>query len=168
MSIRPTTRGTLGASTRPSFTLTTRPTTRPVAAPARPARKRTKAELTGVVTIGSEGSKFGSPGSEAHLDWLCGNGKGTCTVVVEVETPVNLDNEHLDLKLEAIDSHGRAVKSSAMTRQTGMIQGEKMTYELSVKPCGKVRLTASAFEPAGGREGIQSRWTVRVLRFRCH
>jgi hypothetical protein len=159
------------APTAPSIVRTTSSsTTRPVRATAvtTPPAPRPKAELTGMVTIGSEGSKFGSPNSSAHMDWWAGNGKGNVTVEVEVQTPVNLDNEHLDLKLERLDSHGRPIASATMTRQAGMIAGDKMTYELSVKPGGKVRLTAAAVESPGGKEGIQSRWTVRVLRFRSN
>jgi hypothetical protein len=145
-------------------------TTRPVRATAvtPPPAPRPKAELAGLVTIGSEGSRFGSPNSSAHMDWWAGNGKGNVTVEVEVETAVSLDNEHLDLRLERLDSRGRPIASATMTRQAGMIAGEKMTYELSVKPGGKVRLTAAAVESPGGKEGIQSRWTVRVLRFRSN
>jgi hypothetical protein len=144
-------------------------TTKPVrATTVAPRPVPQKAELTGLVTIGSEGSKFGSPGSAAHMDWYAGNGKGTVTVVVEVETPVNLDNEHLDLRLERLDSRGRPIASSAMVRQTGMIAGEKMTYELTTKPGGKVRLTAAGVESNGGKPGFQSRWTVRVVRFRSN
>ena len=146
------------AATRPA----TSPTTRRAAAP----RKRVRPELTGVVTIGSEGSRSGSPQSRAHLDFRCGTGRGRCTVVVQVQTPVGLDNEHLELRLEKLDKSGNPVGAGGTTRQSGVLQGEAVTYELSA-PCGRVRLSATPREGARGREGIQSRWTVRVLRFRC-
>lgn len=159
--VAPTGAPTTGPATRPG-------TTRPAA--TRPARRRIRPELTGRVSVGSEASKSGAPGSRAHLDFWCGTGKkGTCTVIVQVETPVSLDNEHLELKLERINSAGNPVSSSRpMTRQAGVLQGQTVTYELTVKPCGKVRLSATAVEGARGREGVQSRWNVRILRFRCH
>jgi hypothetical protein len=132
---------------------------------ARPPRKQVKAELTGAVTIGSEASKSGSPQSNAYLDFYCGSGKGTCKVVVQVETPVSLDNEHLDLRLQKLDKSGNPIASGGTTRQAGVMQGETVTYELSA-PSGKVRLSATPREGARGREGFQSRWTVRVLQFR--
>lgn len=156
------------ADVTPATSPATGPATRP--ATTRPVRRRIRPALTGMVTLGSEASKSGAAGSTAHLDFHCGTGKkGTCTVVVQVETPVSHDNEHLELKLERINSAGEPVGSSrAMTRQAGVLQGQTLTYELSVKPCGKVRLTAAAMESARGREGVQSRWNVRILRFRCH
>jgi hypothetical protein len=135
----------------------------------RPARRaRGPASLTGVVTVGSEGAKAGLPDSEAHLDFRCGTGKGTCTVEVQIETQVNLDNEHLDVRVQQINSAGRPINSSkAVTRQAGMIEGEPVTYALSV-PCGRVRVSVRGVDSPGGKEGIQSRWTARILRFRCH
>jgi hypothetical protein len=145
----------------PSASASSQPTSRPVKQKVRP-------ELTGTVTIGGEGSRPGAPGSSAHLDFLCGGGKGTCTVVVEVNTEIGLDNEHLQLKLEAIDSDGQPrAGSTPMTRTAGVIVGEPTTNELSVKPCGRVRVSATAVEAQEGKPGVQSRWTVRVVRFRC-
>jgi hypothetical protein len=135
---------------------------------SRPVKQKVRPELTGAVTIGGEGARAGAPGSSAHLDFFCGGGKGTCTVVVEVNTEIGLDNEHLELKLEAIDSGGQPRAGSApMTRTAGVIVGEATTYQLSVKPCGRVRVSATAVEAQEGKPGVQSRWTVRVLRFRC-
>jgi hypothetical protein len=122
---------------------------------------------TGAVIVGSEGARPGAVGSSAHIDFRCGKGKGgRCTVVIEVTTPALLDNEHLELKLEALK--GSRPTSSRVTRNAGMIQGETQEYELSVKPCGRVRLTATPVESPRGREGVQSRWGVRILRYRCH
>jgi hypothetical protein len=158
ISIRSTTRPTTGPTTRPTAA-TTRPT--------RTARRRVRPELTGVVVVGSEASKSGAPGSTAHLDFRCGTGRGKCTVIVEVKTPVSLDNEHLELRLEKLGKSGKPLSSGAMSRQAGVLQGETVTYELSA-PCGRMRLSAIPHEGSRGREGFQSRWSVRVLRFRCH
>jgi hypothetical protein len=164
ISIRATTRPTTGPTTRSAAT------TRPGAAttrPARTARRRVRPELTGAVTVGSEASKSGAPDSRAHLDFRCGTGRGRCTVIVEVQTPVSLDNEHLELRLEQLGKSGNPLSKGAMTRQAGVLQGETVTYELSA-PCGRMRISAIPREGTRGREGFQSRWTVRVLRFRCH
>jgi hypothetical protein len=145
-----------------------RPTTRATAGGAmRPAA----GTPTGTVIVGSEASRAGAVGSVAHMDIQCGKGKGggRCTVVVEVSTPALLDNEHLQLKLEKIGASGNPVRSSTpMTRNAGTIQGETQEYELSVKPCGRVRLSAIPVEAPRGREGVQSRWHVRIIRYRCH
>jgi hypothetical protein len=132
---------------------------------ARAPRKQVTPELTGVVTIGSEASKSGSPQSRAYLDFYSGSGKGTSEVVVEVQTPVSLDNERLELRFEKLGKSGNPVSAGGTTRQAGVMQGETVTYHLSA-PAGRVRLSAIPKEAANGREGIQSRWSVRVIQFR--
>ena len=149
----------------PTQPATTQPFVKMTSGQPRAPRKQVTPELTGVVTIGSEASKAGSPQSEAHIDFFSGSGKGTAEVVVEVQTPVSLDNEHLELRFEKLGKSGNPISAGGTTRQAGVMQGETVTYHLSA-PAGRVRLSAVPKEGARGRDGFQSRWTVRVVQFR--